>query len=201
MIMRFGRLRTTRTDSDSTTWTRRGSLPTSAANAIASAVGVTVARSTVRPSAFETIFWAITTTSPSRNVRPANMTAFAMRDGRSSPADTIGTPGIAKTCRRLLMISAMARRLVEALAQLRQHLLAVQFQEPGLIGAGCVEHQMTEAHFDVRFDFLDVLIRIGGHDPAAGGAFDRQSVGQTLHLDRVLDLHLFLRCQRQRSPM
>ena len=37
MIIRFGRLRTTRTDSDSTTWTMRGSFSTFAARAIASA--------------------------------------------------------------------------------------------------------------------------------------------------------------------
>ena len=67
MIIRFGRLRTTFVDSDSTTSTIRGSLPTSAASATACADGTTSARSTVRPSALETIFCAITTTSRSRS--------------------------------------------------------------------------------------------------------------------------------------
>ena len=62
---------------------------------------------------------------------------------------------------------------VEPLAQLRQHPLAVEFQEPNLIRTGCVEYQMTEPHLDIRFDLFDVLIGIGGNDPAAGGALDR----------------------------
>ena len=64
-MIRFGRLRTTRVDSERMTSTRRGSLPTSAARAMARGPGVTVARSTVRPSALETIFWATTSTSRS----------------------------------------------------------------------------------------------------------------------------------------
>ena len=60
------RARTTRTDSDRTTSTSRGSLPTSAASATARAEGSIVARSTRRPSAFETIFCATTSTSPAR---------------------------------------------------------------------------------------------------------------------------------------
>jgi hypothetical protein len=103
MIIRLGRLRTTRTDSDSTTSTMRGSFSTCAASAIASADGVTEARSTVRASAFETIFCAITTTSPSRNARLAVSAAFAIRDARSSPARTIGKPGIAKMSRRVVI--------------------------------------------------------------------------------------------------
>ena len=65
MIIRFGRLRTTLADSDRTTSTILGSLPTFAARASAWADGTTSARSTVRPSALETIFCAITTTSRS----------------------------------------------------------------------------------------------------------------------------------------
>ena len=67
MISRLGRERTTRVDSERMTSTRRGSLPTSAASSTARAEGVTVARSTLRPSALETIFCAMTSTSRSCN--------------------------------------------------------------------------------------------------------------------------------------
>ena len=57
------RARTMRTDSDRMTSTSRGSLSISAASFSALAEGSIVARSTTRPSAFDTIFCATTSTS------------------------------------------------------------------------------------------------------------------------------------------
>src|ERR1700738_2818617 len=55
------------------------------------------------------------------------------------------------------------------LAQQRHHAFRVQIQEPSLIVAGRMEHQVIEAQVDVELDLLDVLFRISRNDPAAGG--------------------------------
>ena len=56
--------------------------------------GSTVRRSTVQPSAFDTILLVITTTSPALAARgPAFDRTSTTIAGRSSPGCTIGTPG------------------------------------------------------------------------------------------------------------
>ena len=94
-ISKFGRARTTRRDSDSTISTSRGSLLISAPSFSASADGVTVATSTVRPSALETIFCATTNTSPARGRNLLVSSASPSNLARSCPACTIGRPGTA----------------------------------------------------------------------------------------------------------
>ena len=69
-ISRLGRCRTMRRDSERITSTSRGSFSTSAASAMARSDGSTVATSTARSSALETIFWATTSTSPSAGASP-----------------------------------------------------------------------------------------------------------------------------------
>src|SRR4051812_76050 len=193
MIIRFGRLRTTLVDSDSTTSTTRGSLPTSAASLTASAEGMTSARSTVRPSALETIFCAITTTSRSRRTWPARPSPAMIKAGKSSPTRTIGRPGSANSSSRDVMSP-------EAGAQLRQHHVPVELEEAGLVVAGGMKHQMTEAHINVWLDLLDMLVGIGRNDPAAGGTLDRQGVGEPFHFLGVVHRHLFFRGQSQGRP-
>ena len=94
-ISRLGRARTTRRDSDSTISTSRGSLAMAAPSFSASADGVTPATSTARPSAFETIFCATTSTSPSRGRSRSVSSASPSSPARLSPACTIGKPGTA----------------------------------------------------------------------------------------------------------
>ena len=84
-ISTLRRARTTRTDSDRISSTSRGSLSTSAASVRALAEGSTVARSTMRPSALETIFCATTSTSPARGATSFRVRADAMSSTRSSP--------------------------------------------------------------------------------------------------------------------
>src|SRR3954470_17085814 len=70
----------------------------------------------------------------------------------------------------------------ERLAQARQDLLGIEFQEPPLIRAGGVEDEMAEAEFDVGPDLLDLLVGVVRHDPAARRPIERQGVGETFHL-------------------
>ena len=49
----------------------------------------------------------------------------------------------------------------EAGAQLRQHHFPVKLDEPGLVIAGGMKHQMTEAHINVWLDLLDMLVGVG----------------------------------------
>ena len=86
-----GRCRTTRRDSRRMTSTRRGSLSTSAARLCARGEGRTLARSTWRPSAFETIFCATTRTSPSAGTIAPCWQAAISRPARSSPGRISGT--------------------------------------------------------------------------------------------------------------
>ena len=75
------RCRTTSVDSRRISSTSRGSLSTSAASCCARADGVTSRRSTTRPSALDTIFCAMTTTSP-RSQREAGRCQAVRRSGR-----------------------------------------------------------------------------------------------------------------------
>ena len=54
--------------------------------------GVTSARRTIRPSAFETIFWPTTRRSPVASGVPWRTAASAMRRATSSPPRTSGMP-------------------------------------------------------------------------------------------------------------
>src|SRR4029077_9562785 len=89
----------------------------------------------------------------------------------------------------------------ETLAEARQHVLTVEFQETRLVWSRRVEHQVPETETDIVTDPLDVLIGVAGHDPSTGGALQRQRVGEALHLDGILYRHLFFRRQRQRRPV
>ena len=60
---------------------------------------------------------------------------------------------------------------------------------------------MAEAKLHIGPDLLNMVLGVGGDDPAAGGALDRQGVGETFHLGGVIDRHLFLRRQRQGGPV
>src|SRR5437868_2729531 len=77
--------------------------------------------------------------------------------------------------------------LPEGLAQAGQHLLGVKFEEARLVGAGGVKDEVTEAELDIKADALDLLVGVARDNPAARGAIERQSVGEALHLDRILD--------------
>ncbi len=60
---------------------------------------------------------------------------------------------------------------------------------------------MAEAEVDVSLDARDMLVRIGRDDPALRRAFERQSVGEPLHLERVFDREFFLGREAQRRPI
>src|ERR1019366_3805963 len=63
--------------------------------------------------------------------------------------------------------------LAEPPPQPWQHHLAVQLQEPCLVRPRRVEHEVPEPKLHIRCNLLHVLVRIGRHDPAAGGALHR----------------------------
>ena len=62
--------------------------------------------------------------------------------------------------RRMGHLTGNAGTSAEPPAQPRQHLLGVEPQEPRLVRARRVEHQVPEAHLDIRADLLDMLVRI-----------------------------------------
>src|SRR5262249_43320809 len=196
-----GLARTTRTDSDSISSTKRGSFWTLPASSIASAEGSTVARSTMRPSAFDTIFCASTKTSPPRGTMPPCASPSPIKATRSSSLRTSGMPGTARISTALLRIMAGPAHSAEALAQPRQHVLALEFQKTRLVRSRRVKHQMPETETDIVTDPLDVLVGVAGDDPSTCGALQRQRVGEALHLDGILHRHLFLWRQRQRRPV
>src|SRR6516225_5693213 len=201
-ISRPGRWRTTRFDSDSTTSTNRGSLSTSAASAVARSDGSTVAISTYRPSALETIFCATTSTSPSRGTTPLSANAAIATAPRSSPGCIKGMPASPVMVTRTEgIVTNPPGPSPELGAQQRQHLFGVKPQEAGLIGAGSVEHEVGEAELDIGPDLRQLLLGVGGDDPAARRPFERQCGGEPLHLERILDVHLLLRRQRERRPV
>ena len=85
-------MRTTRRAWRSTSSTTRASLSQRCAHSVAKSDGVTVSRSTMRPSALDTTLEVITTTSPSaRAVAPATIAA------RSSPGAISGSPSTPTT--------------------------------------------------------------------------------------------------------
>src|SRR3954451_23411444 len=196
-----GLARTTRTDSDRISSTRRGSLWTLPASSIASAEGSTVARSTVRPSALDTIFCVSTKTSPPRGTMPPRATPSPIKATRSSSLRTSGMPGTARISTAVVRVIGLPAHSTETLAEARQHVLTVEFQKAGLVWSRRVEHQIPETETDIVTDPLDVLVGVAGHDPSTGGALQRQRVGEPLHLDGILYRHLFLRRQCQRRPV
>ena len=98
-IIRFGRARTTCSDSDRINSTNRASLPVCAAKSRAAWEGATDARAILRPSALLTIFCAMANTSPGSGAKPAHAMAADSCAARSSPACTMGRSGSAKSCR------------------------------------------------------------------------------------------------------
>ncbi len=64
-----------------------------------------------------------------------------------------------------------------------------------------VEDEVREAELDVRPDSLDLLVGVGGDDPALRRALRRQAVGEPLHLGGILDAHLLLGRQRECRPV
>src|ERR1700728_2790339 len=92
-----GLTRSTSSDSSRISWTTRGSLSDWAAISTALADGSIPPSSTRRPSAFETIFCASTTTSPACNAKPDAARASRTTPVRSSPALTSGTPSSARS--------------------------------------------------------------------------------------------------------
>ena len=80
-----GRLRTIRADSLRITSSRRGSSPPASSRARSD--GSTSSNRTIRPSALETAFCAITSTSPS-----ASSTRSAISAPRSAPCSISGSP-------------------------------------------------------------------------------------------------------------
>jgi hypothetical protein len=72
-------------------------LPSSLASAPARSPGVTVASARIRPSAFETILCAATTTSPSASFVAPDDAAVAISAARSSPGAISGSPSSAVT--------------------------------------------------------------------------------------------------------
>ena len=64
-----------------------------------------------------------------------------------------------------------------------------------------MKHEMAKAEVDVSLDALDVLICVGGNDPALRRAFDGQCVGEPLHFERVFDRELFFGGKAERRPI
>src|SRR3954451_22671919 len=195
-----GLARTTRTDSDRISSTRRGSFWTLPASSIAAAEGSTVARSNMRPSALDTIFCVSTKTSSPRGMMPPRASPSPIKATRSSSLRTSGIPGTARIWTALLRFIDRSRS-TETLAETRQHVLTVEFQKAGLVRPRRVEHQISKTETDIVIDPLDVLVGVAGYDPSTGRALQRQRVGEPLHLDWILYRHFFLRRQRQRRPM
>src|SRR6266700_3003030 len=161
-----GLVRTTRTDSDRISSTKRGSFWTLPASSIASVEGSTVARSTMRPSALDTIFCVSTKTSPPRGTMPPRATPSPIKATKSSSLRTSGMPGTANISTMLLRFIAGPAHSAETLAQPRQHVLAVEFQKARLIWSRRVEYQIPETETDIVTDPLYVLVGVAGHDPS-----------------------------------
>src|SRR5205809_1081387 len=92
-------------------------------------------------------------------------------------------------------------RSAEPLAQQGQDAFAVELEEAGLVRTWGVKDQVVEAKVAVVLDLLDMLFGVGRDDPALGRAFDRQRVGQALHLKRVVHRRLLLGRERERTPV
>src|ERR1700691_3088013 len=94
-----GLCRSTSRDSLTITSTSRGSFCTSFDSATARSLGLIAARSTYLPSAFETIFWARTSTSPSRKAGPWLWVMLQIKERRSVPGSMRGIPGTEMSCK------------------------------------------------------------------------------------------------------
>src|SRR5690349_3851866 len=107
--------------------------------------------------------------SPSRGTMPPCTSPLPIKATRSSSLRTSGMPGTARISTALLRFIGRSRFYsAKTLAQPRQHVLAVEFQEARLVGSRRVEHQVPEAETDIVSDPLDVLVDITGYDPSAG---------------------------------
>ena len=91
-ISTLGLARSTSTASRRMASTRRASLPVICASSRASSLGSSAARSTSRPSAFDTILLVTTTMSRERGATPSPSSAAISSAARSSPACTCGMP-------------------------------------------------------------------------------------------------------------
>ena len=63
-----------------------------------------------------------------------------------------------------------------------------------------VHDEVVEAPADVPLDLGHGVLGVVGDDPALGDVLVRKLVGETLHLNRVVDAVLLLRGQRQGGP-
>src|SRR5262249_42585710 len=204
------------------TSTSRGSFWISAPMLRALCDGCTVARSTKRSSALDTTFCATTRTSPATGCSPARSSAVAMSAARSSPGFTSGKSGTPITSMRVGSVIAFVgwverprsdRKPIDGFcsaqpilqsselgAQAGQHVFGIEAQEALLVAAGRVEHEVAEALLHVGPHPLYLLVRVGRDDPTGRGLLGGERLGQTLHLDRVLDVHFLLGRERERRP-
>src|SRR5581483_1139636 len=167
-------------------------------SSIARGPGVTVLRSTSRPSDLETTFCANTSTSSARSRNPASARARAVRPARSSTGAISGNPGRAN---RPSSAGLAAAGSTIFCPQPGQHLLGVQPEEAALIRSRCMEHAVPETQLDVRLEHAHVLVRIRGDDPALRRALSGESIRYLLHLERILErISLFL-AERECGPV
>ena len=85
-------------------------------------------------------------------------------------------------------------------AKARQHLVGVEFQKPLLIRTWGVEDQVIEAEIDIGKDGFDMFVRIRRNDPTLGCPFDRQGIGEALHLQRIFGVHFLFRGEGESAP-
>ena len=194
-ISTFGRERTTRTDSDRISSTSRGSFCTSAASAMARCRGLDLGE----------LDAAALGLGDDLLRQRQHVALLRLQPGARQALGDEGREVVACLDHRQagdgqqLQLGRAAHP--KRLRRRGRTCFAVELEEARLVGPGRVEHQVVEAQPDVVADLLDLLVGIVGHDPAAGGALERQGVGQPLHLDRILDRHLLLGRQRQRRPV
>jgi hypothetical protein len=66
----------------------------------------------------------------------------------------------------------------EGLAQAQRHTLGGEFEKANLVRFRRMEDQVPEAHLHIGPDALDLLVGIGGDDPARGRPLRRQRIGE-----------------------
>ena len=91
------------------------------------------------------------------------------------------------------------RRLLGASAERREDVLGELIDRTLLIVTGEVEDEVLEAELEVGADLLDDFLGIRGDDEA-GVRLVGVLVGDSLHVDRVLDPLLLLGLQRESRP-
>ena len=91
------------------------------------------------------------------------------------------------------------RHRAEPRPQPRQDDLAVAGDRRLLVGAREVEHEVVQPVPEVRGDLLDVLVGVGGHQPAPVRV-RLGLLGRDLHVARVVDAHLLLAGEREGRP-